>query len=220
MVLSTGAIGEKFESNSDTLQLFARRTFQLFMITPESILPPTARGNAVSSWTWPALFSLVLLVHFFLATRGWQIGALRGHEFRQTQTAISAFYIQAENNFSLAYPTPVLGKPWSIPMEFPLYQWSVVWLSNNLNLSLVTAGRTVALICFYLMLPGLYILLGRLELPPQARWLSLIMVVVCPLYIFYSRAFMIESMALMMSVWFLASFVAVMRTRHFGWLIL
>jgi hypothetical protein len=163
-------------------------------------------------------FCALLLVHLFLVTRNWSAGALRGQEFRQTQTAISAYYIQAESNFSLAYPTPVLGKPWSVPMEFPLYQWCVVGVSNSLGLPLPQAGRTVSLICFYLLLPAMFILLIKLGVPARARWWCLALLVSCPLYIFYTRAFLIESMALMLSVWFLAAFVAALPTGHRGWL--
>ena len=156
------------------------------MISPDSPSTATTQRDGSAEWLWPVLFGLLLLLHLFLATRSWQSGALRGQEFRQAQTAISAYYIQAENDFSFAYPTPVLGKPWSIPMEFPLYQWSVVWLGNNLNLPLVVAGRTVSLACFYLMLPALYILLAEFGIPPAARWVSLMLVISCPLYIFSS----------------------------------
>ena len=45
-------------------------------------------------------------------------------------------------------------------MEFPLYQWCVVLLSNATGQSLTTAARTVSLACFYLTLPGWYLLLG------------------------------------------------------------
>ena len=73
---------------------------------------------------------------FLGATLGWKSLNLPGCEFRQTQTAVSAFFIQREHNFSLAYPTPVLGKPWSIPLEFPLYQWTVVVVSDGLGVAL------------------------------------------------------------------------------------
>lgn len=145
---------------------------------------------------------------------GWKNVNLPGCEFRQTQTAISAMFIQRENNFSLAYPTPVLGKPWSIPMEFPLYQWSVVGVGNTTGWPLTQSGRAVSVVCFYLALPALYLLLGRLRLGRAHRLIAMAMVLLCPLHIFYARAFLIETMAMMFGVWFLAAYLMVTEGRQ------
>jgi hypothetical protein len=40
----------------------------------------------------------------------------------------------------LAYETPVWGYPWSIPMEFPIYQW-IVALFGLIGIPIETAGR-------------------------------------------------------------------------------
>ena len=141
------------------------------------------------------LFCGLLAFHGWGASVGWRNLNLPGVEFRQAQTAISAYFIQRDHDFSLAYPTPVLGKPWSIPMEFPLYQWTVVLLSDATKMDLTAAGRTVSLACFYLTLPALFVLLGRVGLAWPRRLLALGFVVSCPLYIFYGRAFLIETMA-------------------------
>src|SRR5215211_4978027 len=76
------------------------------------------------------LFGAALAAHFYLATINWTEGCMPGHEFRQTQTAIISYYIDQQNNFSVHYETPIMGKPWEIPLEFPLYEWCVVWLSR------------------------------------------------------------------------------------------
>jgi hypothetical protein len=39
------------------------------------------------------------------------------YAFRQTQTALTAYWFMQEG-FKLAYETPVGGRPWSIPFEF------------------------------------------------------------------------------------------------------
>jgi hypothetical protein len=44
---------------------------------------------------------------------------LENHSFRQTQTALTAWWF-VRDGFSFAYLTPVGGPPWSIPFEFPL----------------------------------------------------------------------------------------------------
>jgi hypothetical protein len=132
---------------------------------------------------------------------------------------MTALFVQREHNFALAYPTPVLGKPWSIPFEFPLYQWTVVVVSDATGMPLTQAGRAVSAGCFYLALPAAWLLLGRLGLGRSRRLVVLGMVVTCPLYVFYARAFLIETMALMFSLWFLHAFVTAVERRSWGWLV-
>ena len=163
------------------------------------------------------VFLLCLLFNFWGVHVGWESKNLPGGEFRQAQTALAAFWIKAEHNFSPAYPTPVLGKPWSIPMEFPLYQWTVVGVSELTHWSLTKAGRAVSIACFYLTLPAIFLLLGRWRVAPAHRWLVLAVVLTCPFYIFYARAFLIETMALMFSVWFWVAFERAVAERSRAW---
>lgn len=173
----------------------------------------------IERW-WPvAVFTLLLALHVVLATRNFSSGFLVGHEFRQTQTAISAYFIQQEGNYSLAYPTPVLGKPWAVPFEFPLYQWSVAKLSSITGWPIHVSGRLLSLLGFYLALPALWRLLAEAGVERRGRWLVLGVVVTAPLHIFYSRAVLIESFALAFALWFLAAFCHWMRTRSPGWLV-
>jgi len=165
------------------------------------------------------IFGAVLAFHAWGVLVGWPNRRLPGNEFRQTQTAITALFIQREHDFSLAYPTPVLGKPWSVPFEFPLYQWMVVWVSDATGLSLTHAGRAVSIACFYLALPAVWLLLGRLGVAGTRRLVVLGAVLTCPLYVFYARAFLIETMALMFSLWFLYAFVTAVERRNWAWLL-
>src|SRR5688572_3944966 len=128
------------------------------------------------------LFAALLVFSAWGISVGWKNLSLPGCEFRQAQTALSALFIQRDRDFSLAYPTPVLGKPWSVPMEFPLYQWTVVLLSDATDMSLTSAGRTVSAVCFYLSLPAFYLLLARLGLNGTQRLLGLGFILTCPLY--------------------------------------
>jgi 4-amino-4-deoxy-L-arabinose transferase-like glycosyltransferase len=171
----------------------------------------------VRRWLWPAGLVLLLALHGHFATVGWKHGWLAGHEFRQTQTALSALFIDRDNNFSPAYPTPLFGKPWSIPMEFPLYEWAVVGLTRATGLSLTEAGRSVSLACFYLSLPALHLLLGALGVGRAGRWLAVGLVLCAPLYVFYSRAFMIESMALAFALWFVLGLLRFTASGRAGW---
>lgn len=166
------------------------------------------------------IFGAALLFGLWGFSVGWQSRNLPGIEFRQAQTAHSIHFIKAERNFSLDYPTPVLGKPWSIPMEFPLYQWMAVWVGDVTGYSPTKAGRLVTITCFYLTLPAVWLLLGRWGVASGRRWVTLAVVVSSPFYIFYGRGVFIETMALMFSVWFWVAFENAVEYRHRGWLTL
>jgi hypothetical protein len=186
------------------------------MPEPPSVPPPGRKETRFAI----ALFAACLVFHFWGVRVGWQSKNLPGVEYRQAQTAISAYFIRLEDDFSLAYPTPVFGKPWSIPMEFPLYQWIVVLVGKLTGYGLTKAGRTVSIACFYLMLPAVFLLLARWRVAPGRRWLVLAVIVTCPLYIFYARAFLIETMVLMFALWFWVAFERAVAGRHWGWLAL
>lgn len=170
---------------------------------------------------WTKLFLvLAFLAHGGLVAINWTSGNLPGHEFRQTQTALSILFIHEEQDYSLAYPTPLFGPPWSIPMEFPLYQWSVALLMEFTGWSLATAARSVTLVCFYIALIGLSMLLRRWRIERSATRLALGMILLTPVYLFYSRAVLIESMALALSIWFLFAFSKSCESGKTPWVVL
>ncbi len=166
------------------------------------------------------IFAVALLVHFYFATFNFTVGFMPHQEFRQAQTAITSYYIDQQNNFSWRYEVPVVGKPWvSILLEVPIYEWSVVLLSRATGWTQIVAARAISLSCFYLALPALYLLLGRLRLSPPRRLLTLALILTAPLYIFYSRAFLMESMELLCCAWFLLGFVRTMDERLWSWMV-
>lgn len=180
---------------------------------------PEARRR--ESWLLIGIFAAAFLFHLYGVTYHWTMGFMAGHEFRQAQTAVTAYYIDQQDNFSLLYETPLVGKPWvSILLEVPVYEWSVVLVSRATGMAHVVAARTVTLTCFYLMLPAFYLLLGRMGVPKLRRLLVLALVLTAPVYIYYSRAFLMDSMELMCCVWFLLGFVRTMDERRWSWLAL
>jgi hypothetical protein len=167
------------------------------------------------------VFVAALIYSLHGITYHWTMGYMSGHEFRQAHTAIVAYYIDKQDNFSLLYETPIFGKPWvSLLLEVPIYEWSVVLLSRASGLEHVVAARTITAACFYLTLPALWLLLGRLALPRPRRLLVLALILSAPVYIYYSRAFLMDSMALMFSAWWLVAFVRTMDERRWRWLVL
>ena len=127
---------------------------------------------------------------------------LERHAFRQTQTALTA---QAflEHGFRLAYETPVLGEPWSIPLEFPLYQALVALLAFVSGASLTAVGRLVSLAFTLACCLPVHATLKRLGISRHANHIALAMFLTSPVYLFWSGTFMIESAALFFALCFL-----------------
>ncbi len=183
-------------------------------------MPDLSRARR-ENWILIGIFCAALITQFCFTTSNWKSAFMPGHEFRQAQTAIVSYYIDEQNNFSLLYETPVLGKPWvSILLEVPVYEWSVVLLSRAAGIPHFMAARTISLTCLYLALPAFYLLLGRFAVPKPRRLLALALILTCPVYVFYSRAFLMESMELMCCGWFLLGFVHTMDDRRWTWLAL
>ncbi len=149
------------------------------------------------------------------ASRGWEIDGLAVHEFRQSQTALSIQAMQRDG-FRLDYATPVLGKPWSIPMEFPLYQGAVVIFCDVFGADLVQGGRWVSAICFLMGIPALVLILREARFSWGASTVGVVPVVMAPIYLFFSRTVMIESMAWAAAAWFLVGILWYRRTGTLG----
>lgn len=144
--------------------------------------------------------ALVAIVGLNLFNVGQPI--LEQHGFRQTQTALTAHYLQFEG-FSLRYPTPVVGEPWSIPFEFPIYQQLVATAASALGTPLTATGRVVNLIFVLLCCVPLRCGLRRLQVDPAAIDFSLALFLSSPIYLFWAGTFMIEGAALCFTLAFL-----------------
>jgi hypothetical protein len=154
-------------------------------------------------------FCAALLFHLAEISQGISNPLEGPHDFRQSQTAISTYYL-AHEGLRIDYETPVFGAPSSIPFEFPTYQFAVAGVHKLLGLRLDLAGRITSLFFFYASLPLVVLTLRRLQLPWAGIWLALAAALVSPVYIFYSRAFLIESTALFFSWVFVCATSAVL----------
>ena len=142
-------------------------------MTKENESNSTTDHWLISRWT-RLCFLLAVGVHFYLVTINWTWGFMLGHEFRQAQTALITEYIDKQNNFGVYYETPILGKPWAFPLEFPFYQWAVVGVKRLFEVKDYEAARTVSLGCFYAALPAFYLLLGAFGVSQARRWIFLV----------------------------------------------
>lgn len=168
-------------------------------------------GELVLRQVWPMLFACGLAYAVWTASVGWGNTINDRHSFRQSQTATTAYYMIGKP-FKLAYETPILGKPWAIPMEFPLYQWIVARLVDLCGTPLDQTGRFVSFVFFVLTNIPLYLLVRSTGVSSTHAWVPLMLFTISPFYIFWSRTFMIESTALFFSVAYLAASVEAAKT--------
>lgn len=122
--------------------------------------------------------------------------------FRQTQTAITSYYF-VQDGFKLAYETPVVGYPWSIPFEFPIFQALVALLVKFLPISLTVAGRLLSLFFFLLTILCLIKIIKVLNFSENVAYVIAAVFASTPLYLFYSGTFLIEAPALLFATSYL-----------------
>lgn len=163
-----------------------------------------------------AIFIINLCLSINSAMVGWNNPINDRHSFRQSQTAITAYWMKG-NTFKVDYETPLLGKPWSIPLEFPIYQLVTSRIASLFNFPLDQTGRGVSLAAFLLIFWATYCLLGAFEVAPIYRLAMLSILSMSPFYVFWSRTFMIETTSLFFSISYIAFIYKTVRCRHFIW---
>ena len=162
-------------------------------------------------------FWLMLLVALWCWSLSWNAPILDRHEFRQLQTAESTYWLK-QDGFRLNYETPLFGPPsWSIPMEFPVYEWCVAKVSGATGLPLDQSGRATSILFLLATLPAICGLAGLSGLSRPGRLLVAAAVLSSPVYLFYGRTFMIESTALCFSTWFLLGIGRCVRDLSWRW---
>jgi hypothetical protein len=114
------------------------------------------------------------------------------HSFRQTQTLFSALYY-TRDGISLLHPkTPVLGKPWEIPFEFPLFQALVAMVHSLTGLSLSTCGRLLGLVSYAVCLVALYFIARLLGVSARAAHVAILVFNLTPFLFVWTISALIE----------------------------
>lgn len=158
------------------------------------------------------VFICCLVYAVWAASIGWHNTLNDRHSFRQSQTAMTARYM-VDKPFRLAYETPVLGKPWAIPLEFPLYQWIVARIVGLCGTPVDQTGRFVSLTFFLLSTIPIYRLTRSAGVAPGLAWLPVILFVISPFYIFWGRTVMIELAAMFFGMCYLSATTEARRSE-------
>src|SRR5262245_22992078 len=170
-----------------------------------------------SAWLTWAIFGATAWFFIFTAITLFN-PILDAFGIRQAQTAIGVYSILHDNVF-LDYLTPVLGAPWAIPFEAPVYHLLVASLTYITGLELDASGRVVSVLFFFVALGSGYWIIKILL--PGDRYtgrLFLLLGLASPGYLFYARTFMIETCALGLGMAWLACVLHGLE-RGIAWLI-
>jgi len=184
--------------NDPTMQTAERRS-----------APPEADGRAaaqterrtlahVHSWferNWAAVLATVTgLIAASIAVFYAKQPLLEHEAWRQTQTALTSYWMVKEG-WQLAYQTPVLGYPWSIPLEFPIYQSIVALIVRLSGFPLDPVGRLTSFAFLIACAWPAFQIVRRVRLPSVVAWVFCILLWSSPLYLFYGRNFLMETAA-------------------------
>jgi hypothetical protein len=137
--------------------------------------------------------------------------------FRQTQTALSAYWMWRGGPW-FAYETPVLGYPWAVPFEFPIYQALVAAL-RTAGVSIDIGGRLLSFGFYLGCLWPLWLFFRTTKLPQTAFLATGSLLLWSPIYIYWSRTVLIESCALFFCLLWLALLARFLQTATAGSLI-
>jgi hypothetical protein len=127
---------------------------------------------------------------------------VEAHPFRQAQTAFTALLYHRDGIDLLHPQVPVLGPPWEIPFEFPLFQAGAA-IFMDLGVPMEPALRGLSLICFLATGAVLWKLIER-EGTRTAAHLGLLFFLFSPFSLLWSRASTIEYLATLLGVSFVA----------------
>jgi hypothetical protein len=177
------------------------------------------KSPLLSTWPPRVLFLLALVIACWAMTVHLGKPLLGPHSFRQTQTAISTYYMAKDATMFADYITPVLGKPWRIPMELPVYQWLVARWHNLSGMALDPSGKLVSVLLWLACMAPVWILLRALRFERPQILLTLALLLASPLYLFWSNAFLIESTGVFFALSMVACVVRGHETKSVPWLV-
>jgi hypothetical protein len=163
------------------------------------------RADVTSAWTTFASLptierlavvagGLAVLASFALRIRTLAEPLVEAHAFRQTQTAYTAVIYHREGINLLQTPLPVLGPPWVVPFEFPLFE-AIAALVMNAGVPTEIALRSTSLF-FFVISAALVWGIVRLEVGSRTAVLATVAFVLAPIGLLWSRTSMVETTAM------------------------
>lgn len=138
-------------------------------------------------WMW-GIFGFCFLFHLWGVLQGLHLPA---ESSKEANTAMTVYWLLHGSPW-LAYETPVLGPPWSTPMEFPVFHWIIAIACKIFRTPLEETGRAISVLSFYLSMIPAWHILRNLGVGKNARFAFLAVYLASPVYILFSRGFLLE----------------------------
>ncbi len=165
-------------------------------------------------WEW-VLLAVVLIAIVVTRFPTLDQRLLETHAFRQTQTAFQTVGFH-ESGIDLLRPeVPVLGAPWTIPFEFPLFQ-ALASVPMSWGIGADTANRITAL-GFFVVTAGALWALIRLVGGRRVAAIALVVFSFSPFALLWSRASMTEYLATAAALGWVISAVRWRQTSDWRW---
>jgi len=117
----------------------------------------------------------------------------RPYGSREAQTAISVLWLDLARPW--AYETPIIGAPWQMPMEFPVFHMFVRVL-YDLTGNMEASGFLVSVAFFFISLFFLGKILRLLGANARTVTIFHTLSLFSPLYLYWTNTFMIETVSI------------------------
>jgi hypothetical protein len=124
------------------------------------------------------------------------------HHFRQTQTAlVTEGILKSQGPFFLTNSVPVLGPPWEVPFDFPIYQFMVSWFSSLSGIGVSQSGRLLNVLLGLALVHPTHKIFKAIGVSSTATLFLAILTFTSSQYLYWSRTFLIENTALLLSLY-------------------
>ena len=177
----------------------------------------TNTGGVATRWprVWVAVLVAISVVPRLVHL---DVPPLDRHDFRQTQTGITVQAFLDRGVEVPRYETPVFGPPWTVPFEAPLFQLTAFGVARLTGFNVDLACRLTAVLWFYASAWILFVLLRRWATPRLAT-LGLLLYVLSPFSLLWSRAVLIDYAAVALLLGYLhATLLWCVDGRRGAWL--
>ena len=148
--------------------------------------------------------SALSLVAVLMRLRNLNSPVSGSYTFRNTQTAWGIRSVANGTISPFSVETPVLGAPWKVPFEFPLYQMISGFLSRLAGLSVEASGRLVSLV-FFLLTALIFYRISRFFFQKTICYIGLAFLLFSAHNLEYGSSVLVENCALFFA---LAAFLA------------
>ena len=158
------------------------------------------RTGKIPTWAmsvvWIASIALSVLV------RGQGLSGT-SYMWRPMHTELTSFWFEREGIDLLNYETPLLGPPWTIPIEFPLFQamTGVIYRAGLNDNEL--ASRLSALLCFYVSACFMFLVCRKIFTGRLVTFAAVNLYLWMPYNIYYSTESYIDFLSLAMTLAYL-----------------